>query len=145
MGAVRDLMNVSPVFAYQFIIALCEYYKKPPDRRRDGADRDGDDTRRDVDPVTWNNGGWCDDGLLPPSMLVDLIADWIIEKPDFCLLNIPRVSFDLYLETFHIGSIMTWFLFSRNFIFLLPAGKYINRVVCLLVSPSQKTMKALRN
>ena len=93
MRAVRDLMNVSPVFAYQFIIALCEYYKKPPDRRRDGADRDGDDTRRDGEVVTWNNGGWCDDGLLPPSMLVDLIADWIIEKPDFCLLNIPRVSF----------------------------------------------------
>ena len=79
IGAVRDLINVSPVFAYQFIIALCEYYKeKPPDMDGEWVDTGG-------------GGGGTGESHLPPAVFVNLIADWIIEQPNFCLLNIPRV------------------------------------------------------
>ena len=70
IGAVKELIDVSPVFAYQFIIALSEYYKeKIPDKESNSN--------------------------LPPAMFVDVIADWIIEQPNFCLLNIPQVFLEL--------------------------------------------------
>lgn len=68
--AVKDLINVSPVFAYQFIIALSDYYKEK------SSEKDSSNS-------------------LPPGMFVNVVSDWIIEKANFCLLNIPRVFLEL--------------------------------------------------
>jgi len=63
--AVADLINVAPVFAYQLVVALANYYKS---EGQDGKERKH---------------------KLPPTHFVEIVADWIVEKPRFCIVKIP--------------------------------------------------------
>jgi len=73
-GAVADLIDVAPVFAYQFLVALASYYKY-----------------QENDKSNKHN--------LPPTALIEIVSEWIIEKPRFCVVKIP--SLFLRLPSIH--------------------------------------------
>ena len=67
--AVAELINVAPVFAYQLLVALASYYKS----------QEGEEEKKGEESKT----------KLPPVQLIDIISEWIIEKPRFCQVKIP--------------------------------------------------------
>ena len=69
-GAVADLIDVAPVFAYQFLVALASYYKS-----------------QENDKSNKHN--------LPPTALIEIVSEWIIEKPRFCVVKIPALFLQL--------------------------------------------------
>ncbi|XP_065659605.1 integrator complex subunit 15 isoform X2 [Hydra vulgaris] len=70
IDAVKNVVNVSPVFAYQFIVALSHHYV---------------DAKQDDD----------NDDLIPPASLVEILATWIIEQPNICSVKVPPVFLEL--------------------------------------------------
>jgi len=68
MGSIKDLINISPVFANQFVRSVAKYYKD--------TDKDGEQS-------------------IPPPQLTKIIAKWIIDEPKFCLIKIPDVFLSL--------------------------------------------------
>ena len=69
--AVSELINVAPVFAYQLLVALENYYKSQEGEKEERED--GEEKKPE----------------LPPLQLVEIISEWIIEKPRFCQVKIP--------------------------------------------------------
>jgi len=68
--ALRDLIDVSPVFACQFAVSLADHYH---DVMVSGLDED----------------------KLPPPILVHIIATWVVEQPQFCAVRIPPLFLQL--------------------------------------------------
>lgn len=69
IDAVKGLINVSPVFANQFVKAVYECYK-------------------DSDVVK-------DGSKIPPNEVVGIVASWIIDQPNFFSVKIPPIFLQL--------------------------------------------------
>ena len=76
--AVSELINVAPVFAYQLLVALANYYKCQEEEKEEGEEKEKED-KEEKKPE------------LPPVQLIEIISEWIIEKPRFCQVKIPAL------------------------------------------------------
>ena len=72
--AVSELIDVAPVFAYQLLVALANYYKVQEEEKEEGEDKE-EKLEKKLE--------------LPPLQLIEIISEWIIEKPRFCQVKIP--------------------------------------------------------